>query len=113
MGSSIFHHNDLLIRYLIVFLIGYVLFAIHAGADTRKTNISDPVLQIEPGKAKLVDLAQCRGGQVSVRSSRMRSKAAHAPAQASAISAGVRTPARSACMKVRQRGPGPAASPFR
>jgi hypothetical protein len=43
--------NDLLIRYLMVFLIGYVLFAIHASADTHKTNMTDPVPQIEPGKA--------------------------------------------------------------
>jgi hypothetical protein len=57
MGTPTFRHHDLLVRYLIVFLIGYVLFAIHAGADTHKTTITDPVPQIEPGKAKLVDLA--------------------------------------------------------
>ena len=47
----------LLIRYLIVFLVGYVLFAIFAGADTRQTVSTNPVPQIEPGKAKVVDLA--------------------------------------------------------
>jgi hypothetical protein len=57
MKPSIFQHDNLLIRYLLVFLIGYVLFAIHVGADTHKTNITAPASQIEPGKAKLVDLA--------------------------------------------------------
>jgi hypothetical protein len=58
MRPSIAGHNALLIRYLILFLIGYVLFSFHAGADTRKrTDAADPVPQLEPGKAKLVDLA--------------------------------------------------------
>ncbi len=58
MRPPIAEHNALLIRYLVVFLVGYVLFTIHAGADIRKkTNAGDPVPQIEPGKAKLVDLA--------------------------------------------------------
>ena len=58
MRPSIAEHNALLIRYLMVFLVGYVLFTIHAGADIRKkTDAGDPVPQIEPGKAKLVDLA--------------------------------------------------------
>jgi hypothetical protein len=43
---------------------------------------------------------------------RVERERAHAPAQASTISAGVRTPARSACMKARQRGPGPAGVAF-
>ena len=54
MRPSIFQHNDLLIRYLMVFLIGYVLFAIHAGADTHKTNMTHPVPQLKAGKAKMV-----------------------------------------------------------
>jgi hypothetical protein len=49
--------GHLLIRYLMVFLIGYVLFAIHARADTHKRNMDYSVPQIEPGKAKSVDLA--------------------------------------------------------
>jgi len=58
MRPSIAGHNALLIRYLMVFLIGYVLFAINAGADIRKkADTADPVPQIESGKAKLVDLA--------------------------------------------------------
>jgi hypothetical protein len=51
MGPSICQHNDLLLRYLMLFLIGYVLFAIHAGADTHKTNMTGHVPQIGPGKA--------------------------------------------------------------
>lgn len=233
MRLSITEHHALLVRYLMVFLIGYVLLTVHAGADIRKkTDAADPVPRIEPGKAKLVDLAslppQLRrtvddeikrlragdgvlygdmtseeahelestdgralplegaldrfiahakvppadvsasdlagytlarvvpegpgqdgpwtgvrrvyrrpdgvlvmlhewayaaegGGRPAqaapvrepTRSSSIRSKAAHAPAHASAISAGERTPARSACMKPRQRGPGPASSPCR
>jgi hypothetical protein len=58
MRPSIAEHNALLIRYLMVFLIGSVLFAINAGADSRKkAGTADPVPQIESGKAKLVDLA--------------------------------------------------------
>jgi hypothetical protein len=58
MRPSIAEHNALLIRYLMVFLIGYVLLTVHAGADIRKkTNAADPVPYIEPGKAKLVELA--------------------------------------------------------
>jgi hypothetical protein len=58
MRPSIAEHHALLVRYLMVFLIGYVLLTIHAGADIRKkTNAADPVPYIEPGKAKLVDLA--------------------------------------------------------
>jgi len=137
MRPSITEHHALLVRYLMVFLIGYILLTVHAGADIRKkTNTADPVPQIEPGKAKLVDLAslppqlrrtvddeikRLRAGRPAqaapvrepTRSSSIRSKAAHAPAHASAISAGERTPARSACMKTRQRGPGPASSPCR
>jgi hypothetical protein len=37
-----------------VFLIGYVPFAIHARADTDTTNMVHPVPQFEPGKAKMV-----------------------------------------------------------
>jgi len=41
-----------------VFLLGYVLLTVHAGADIhKKTNAADSVPRIEPGKAKLVDLA--------------------------------------------------------
>ena len=58
MRPSIAEHHALLIRYLMVFLVGYVLFTIHAGADIRKKmDTGDPVPQIEPGKARLVDLA--------------------------------------------------------
>jgi hypothetical protein len=58
MRPSIAEHNALLVRYLMVFLIGYVLLTVQAGADIRKkTDAADPVPQIEPGKAKLVDLA--------------------------------------------------------
>ncbi len=58
MRPSIAEHHALLIRYLMVFLIGYVLLNVHAGADIRKkTDAGDPAPQIEPGKAKLVDLA--------------------------------------------------------
>jgi hypothetical protein len=49
--------GHLLIRYLMVFLIGYVLFAIHARANTHKTNMGYSVPQLESGQAKLVDLA--------------------------------------------------------
>lgn len=50
-------HYELLLRYLVVFFIGYVLFAIHAGAEPRRSIFADPAPQLEPGKAKLVDLA--------------------------------------------------------
>jgi len=42
MRPSIAEHNVLLIRYLMVFLIGYVLFTIHAGADVRKKRTPQP-----------------------------------------------------------------------
>jgi hypothetical protein len=54
MRPSIYQHNDLLIRYLMVFLIGYVLFSIHAVADTHKTNMINSVPQLESGKAEMV-----------------------------------------------------------
>jgi hypothetical protein len=58
MRPSIAEHNALLVRYLMVFLIDYVLLTVQAGADIRKkTDAADPVPQIEPRKAKLVDLA--------------------------------------------------------
>jgi hypothetical protein len=58
MRPSIIEYNALLVRYLMVFLIGYVLLTVHAGADIRKkTDAADPVPHIESGKAKLVDLA--------------------------------------------------------
>jgi hypothetical protein len=58
MRPSIAEHHALLLRYLMVFLIGYVLFAINAGADSRKkADTADPAPQIEPGTAKLADLA--------------------------------------------------------
>lgn len=58
MRPLIGERDALLMRYLMVFLIGYVLFTIHAGADNRKkANAADSVPYIEPGKARLVDLA--------------------------------------------------------
>jgi hypothetical protein len=58
MRPSMTEHHALLVRYLMVFLIGYVLLTVHAGADIRKkTDAADPAPQIEPGKARLVDLA--------------------------------------------------------
>jgi len=58
MRPPIAEHSALLIRYLMVFLIGYFLLTVHAGADIhKKADAADPVPQIEPGKAKLVDLA--------------------------------------------------------
>ena len=58
MRPTIAEHSALSIRYLMVFLIGYFLLTVHAGADIhKKADAADPVPQIEPGKAKLLDLA--------------------------------------------------------
>lgn len=82
MRPSIAEHHALLVRYLMVFLIGYVLLTVHAGADIRKkTDTAGPAPQIEPGKAKLVDLVslppQLRRAGDGVLYSDMTSEEAH------------------------------------